>query len=97
MFIPNPRFSLEQQREYIDGLKDIGQDVRERAFYIKHSIMPNKDRSGVEVVEENGRVYVANTDHGGHIDEFGSVKSPAYAPLRTAARAAGLRLDESSE
>lgn len=97
MFIPNPNFALEKQREYIDGLKAIGQDVRERAYYVKNDVMPNKDRSGVEVVESGGKVYVANTDHGGHIDEFGSVNSQPYAPLRTAARAAGLRLEESSE
>lgn len=32
----------------------------------------------------------------GHLVEFGSVNNPAYAPLRRATRAAGLRLVQSS-
>jgi len=96
-YLPNPNFSkeLEQDPEFIEGLKTCGRDIRDRAFYIKHKIMPNRKHSQVEVVEIDGRVFVVNTDWGGHIDEYGSVNNPPYAPLRTAVRAAGFRLSES--
>lgn len=88
---------LEQDPEYIEGLRKIGLDVRDRAFYVKHKIMPRKSHQQVEVTEIDGRIFVVNTDYGGHLDEYGSVNNPPYAPLRTAVRAAGLRLEESSE
>ena len=98
-YIPNLNYEedLVQDDEYVNGLKAMARDVRDRAFYLKHKVMPNKEFSQVEVVEVDGRVYVANTDYGGHIDEYGSANSTPYAPLRTAVRAAGFRLEEESE
>lgn len=45
------------------------------------------------VVEEaaDGSVIVLNTDYGGHLYEFGSIKTPVMAPLRRAVRAVGLK------
>lgn len=68
--------------------------VRDRVEAEKHSVMP-RQRSGSVVVEADARgIRVVNTDHGAHIDEYGSVNSPPYAPLRRGARRAGLRLEE---
>lgn len=68
--------------------------VRDRVEAEKHSVMP-RQRKGSVIVEADARGFrVVNTDHGAHIDEFGSVNSPPYAPLRRGARRAGLRLEE---
>ena len=39
-------------------------------------------------------VTIGNTDPFAHLVEWGSIHNPAYAPLRRAARAAGLDLSE---
>lgn len=48
-----------------------------------------RDRDLVE-----GEMRVENDDPFAHLVEWGSANNPPYAPLRRAARAAGLRLDE---
>lgn len=68
--------------------------VRDRVEAEKHAVMPRQRRGSVVVEADARGVRVVNTDHGAHIDEFGSVNSPAYAPLRRGARRAGFRLDE---
>lgn len=95
-YLPNPNFLKELQQadqEYIDGLTECAQDIRERAYYVKKRVMPNKDFSDVVVEVIDGVVSVTNTDYGAHIDEYGSVNSPAYSPMRTAVSAAGFRLE----
>ena len=96
-YLPNPDFLRELQGEdddYVNGLTECAQDIRERAHYVKHKIMPKKSASSDVVVEViDGQVSVANTDHGAAIDEYGSVNSPAYSPMRTAVSAAGFRLE----
>lgn len=47
--------------------------------------------------DDAGSPIVYTTDIAGHLVEFGSANNPAYAPIRRAVRAAGLRLDESSK
>lgn len=96
-YVPNwnSEEELVKDDRFVAGLKTCARDIRDRAFYIKHDVMPNRDHAKVEVVEVDKRVYVVNTDHGGHLDEYGSVNNPPYAPLRTAVKAAGFRLDES--
>lgn len=49
----------------------------------------------MEVSETPEGIRVANTNYGAAIEEWGSVTSPPYAPLRRGARAAGLNLHES--
>ena len=96
-YLPDPDFQgkLEQTDEYKAGLTAIAQDIRGRAHYVTRQFMPNKDTSDIVVATDGDEVYVSNTDHGAHLDEWGSVNNPAYAPMRTAVRAAGLRLEES--
>lgn len=48
----------------------------------------------VTLVQDADGVRLVNTDHGGHLMEWGSVNNPPHAPLRRGARAAGLRLAE---
>jgi hypothetical protein len=55
--------------------------------------IPRKGAEGSFVVaQQGGRTAVVLTDHLGHLVEFGWSKSPPRAPLRRAARAAGLTL-----
>lgn len=93
MFRLNESFfdELPDRPEIRRRLVGAAQQVARRARV--HRIMPRK--SAQLVVDTSGQdVRLVNTDHGGHLDEFGSAKSRPYAPLRTAVRAAGLRLDE---
>jgi hypothetical protein len=57
-------------------------------------IIPRKGHRPIEIQTDDEGVYLVNTDHGGHIQEWGSVKSAPYAVLRRGAQAAGLRVDE---
>jgi hypothetical protein len=93
-FQPNTDFELQLQAQMKGTLIKAANGVRRRAEGAKHSIMPSS-RSGSVVVEVDGdEVRVVNTDHGAHLDEYGSAKNPPYSPLRRSVRAAGLRLDE---
>ena len=48
----------------------------------------------IQVVDAGDAVLLVNRDSGGHLYEFGSIKSPPSAPLRRAVRAVGLVLVE---
>lgn len=93
-FKPNPRFLEELQadpgprRQLVKAAGKVARRVRE------HTIMRRKGASSVAVEVDGDEVRVANNDHGAHLDEWGSVNNPPYAPLRTAVRAEGLRLHE---
>jgi hypothetical protein len=99
-FIPNRAFAqeLSEQDEHREGLKQVAESVKGPAEQFARAAgapwMPRAGHELIEVGEDAEGVYVANTDHGGHLTEYGSAKSPPHAPLRRGARAAGLRLDE---
>lgn len=42
----------------------------------------------------DGRFIIRSTDPNAHIVEFGSIRSPEYAPLRRAIRSLGLQLND---
>ncbi len=93
-FRPNPNLHRDLELAIRPALVRAAQAVRSRVEAEKHSVMPRR-RSGSVVVDfDPEKVRVVNTDHGAHIDEFGSVNSPAYAPMRRAVKSAGLRLKE---
>lgn len=95
LFKANPRFveELEEQDETKDALVDAAEDA---AKHVRaHQIMRRKDAQPIEVDDSGDTPRLVNTDHGAHLDEWGSANNPPYAPLRTGVRAAGLRLDES--
>lgn len=48
-------------------------------------------RETIVIDESPSGVRLVNTDHAGHLTEFGSRNNPAHAPLRRGVRAAGLR------
>lgn len=95
-FVPNPDFLSELQAdpEYVEALTEVADDIRAEALQIKHRIMSRRGFEGVMTVVDGSEVYVTNTDHGAHLDEWGSVNNPPYAPMRTAVNAAGFRLKE---
>jgi hypothetical protein len=93
-FVPNPRLDAELELFVAPAVLAAGNAVKERAEVEKHSIMRRRGARPIVIETEGDGVRVTNTDHGAHIDEWGSVNSPPYAPLRRAVRAAGLRLDE---
>jgi hypothetical protein len=95
-FRPNPNLRQELEREAAHqvALKVAAEDVAGKARSIAHRIMPAGAGEQIVVQQEGTEVVVANLAHGGHLDEWGSINSPAYAPLRRGVREAGLRLDD---
>lgn len=97
LLIPNPKLEEELlgEREFVEALK---QSAAPLASSVR-SAMPvgstGRAKESVKVVS-GGRasVAVAITDPFGHLIEWGSIKNPAYAPLRRGARNAGFRLAE---
>lgn len=96
-FVANPAFSAEmkQDKEFQVGLGLESEPTRELAQHYAHHIYPVKGARIIEITHDEDDVYIVNTSHGGHIDEWGSVDQPPNAPLRRACDATGLRLVES--
>lgn len=102
LFKPNPAFiaSLRGQAATRLALEAEAERARAKAEAIAQQArvpwMPRKGNSGQTiVVDVDGRVVrLVNTDHAGHLQEWGSKNNPAHAPLRRGVRAAGLRLRE---
>lgn len=94
-FIPNPGFIEELKRDsaYQDALEEKAEAVRAAAKPLTPRILP-RQAEALEVQTDEDGVRVVNTDSGGHIAEWGSVKTPPHAPLRRGVQAAGLRLAE---
>lgn len=99
-FLPNPGFAkaVKASGDYREGVRSIAEEVKRLAEAAAVSIgAPWMARSGhelIEVGEDDQGVYVANTDHAGHLQEYGSRNNPPHAPLRQGAMSAGLRVDE---
>jgi hypothetical protein len=95
-FKRNPNFQAELAVELTGTvLRRAGNEVAAAADSLAHSAMPRKGRKRMVVQRVDGEVVVANTNHGGHLEEFGSQNNPAYGPLRRGVLAAGLDLRES--
>lgn len=91
----NPRWQaqIEADPAFQLGLRAKAEIARGIAERNVHRIMPRQAQA-IEVQHQGHKVYLVNTDHGGHLDEWGSVKNPPNAPLRRAIRSVGLRLSE---
>lgn len=64
---------------------------------LARSMAPSKTgryKRSISVENDADSTFVATSDIAGHIVEFGSANNPAYAPIRRAARAAGLRVTD---
>jgi hypothetical protein len=97
-FLPNKDFPQEfaDDPETRKGLAEAAEPARQMAETLAKSIMPRQGVSRqIEVVETSEGIFIVNRHHGGHLDEFGSSKNPAYAPLRRGVEAAGLKFTES--
>lgn len=95
MFRKNPLFEEEIQAElgYRAGLRAVAEVARARAEALGPRIM-GRGSQAFQVQSDLDGVRVVNTDHGGHLAEWGSVNNAPYAPLRRGVRAAGMRLEE---
>lgn len=98
VFIPNRNLGAELSRQqgFLESLTVPAAEVAKKAESLNEQARIRPRGSRAIVIElDLGGVRVVNSDYGGVIAEYGSVKSPPYAPLRRGARAAGLRLEES--
>lgn len=99
-FVPNPDFEAELQGEpeYDDSLAEVAQGVKTHADAFARAAgapwLPRAGHEPIEVHQDEDTTAVVNTDHLGHLQEWGSKNNPPHAPLRRAVRAAGLRLEE---
>lgn len=95
-FKPNPAFEAQLKREvaYKAALLEPAEEVARTARATAHRIMPAGRGEQIQAESFAGEVVVANHNHGGHLDEWGSKNNPPYAPLRRAVRSAGLRFRE---
>lgn len=99
-FIPNPDFDREAQEAFGGAaMEESAEDLRQRVDeFVRASggpWVPNKEgRQPVELVEQDGELYVVLTDHAGHLMEFGGGRSSPTAPLRKGAMAAGAEVSE---
>lgn len=98
-YIPNPKLpaELQLQPEFQHGLTEVGGEIAETAKSMT-PVGPDPRRGHLRdsfVVEPiKGGVAVGSQDSFFHLAEYGSAKNPAYAPLRRAVRASGLRFEE---
>ena len=100
-FVPNRRFLEEvlESGDFQAGLTSFAEEVAALAEVNARAVgapwMPRAGESKVvKVVARNDGVFVVNTDHAGHLQEWGSKNNPPHAPLRRAAMASGLRVGE---
>lgn len=104
MFLPNPDLDAEllEDPEVRANLAAAVEPARQMAESFAEQArapwMPRTGASSTVVVEQGeGGVWLVNTDHAGHLMEFGSVRNPPHAPLRRGAQAVGLRIDETDQ
>lgn len=95
-FRRNPNFIREFARSpsVRAYLRRSAEKARRPTEALTHHAMPRKGHRRIEVVESDGEVYLVNTNHGGHLEEWGLARTPMYAPLRRGVRAAGFRLGQ---
>jgi hypothetical protein len=100
---PNPEFEAEMQAQAAARAALIA--AAEKAQPKAEALIPGQDKAWMPrkgnqctvVVDASGpEVRLVNTDHAGHLQEWGSEKNEPSAPLRRGVRAAGFDLHESS-
>lgn len=90
-YVPNPGFEGQIKREprFRAGMAETTSEVKRQV----QAAAPNQTGHYRRSIRDDGE-RVWTTDIAGHIIEWGSSRTPPYAPLRRGVRAAGLRLDE---
>lgn len=95
-FVPNRQFDedIAKTTEYQQGMRTITSTA---AGHVKDAapVKSGTYRSKIRTFSDGARTGIAAHDIASHLIEFGSVKNPAYAPMRRGVRAAGLRLEQS--
>jgi hypothetical protein len=98
-FVPNPRFPAEATRSapmraaMLAQAEVVKAEAERIGREVKLPWIPRKGAGGSFVIAQQGATTaVVLTDHLGHLVEFGWSRSGPRAPLRRAARAAGLTL-----
>ena len=94
-FVPNRGFTdeIRKQAEHRQAIKEAAEVVSEHAgTFARQAGAPWMRRQSQTIVvsTDGDEVAVVNTDHAGHLMEWGGRNNPAHAPLRRAVRAAGL-------
>ncbi len=89
-----PAGDLEDQlREAVkDQVAEICEDIAANAE--ANLVFPGSKSGPVIVLTSGLNFAVSNVGPMGHLDEWGSVNNPPYAPLRRAVEASGLEFDE---
>lgn len=101
IFKPDPDFEREASEAYREGIAQAAEPARAAAeMNARQAGAPWMPRSGasstvVIEVDEDG-VALVNTDHGGHLMEWGGRNNPPHAPLRRGALSAGFDVVEES-
>lgn len=93
---PNLARDLSGMPEVAEQIAKAAEPAREHAErFAGRPWMPRKgEAEQIEVVTEDGEVFLVNHDHAGHLKEYGSRNNPPTAPLRRGVQAAGLRLGD---
>ena len=93
-FVKNPSFEREMRRdpELVAGMNRIARGVASEA----KALSPHETGYFRRSLRAAGSIVLTN-DPFGHLVEWGSKNNVAYAPLRRAVRAAGLRLQTLSK
>ena len=95
VYVPNKLFPQEMalDREYIDALYEQAQ-LTANVIKAVAPVDSGSYKNSIRAQKTLTSVTVGTNDFAGHIIEWGSVKTPAMAPIRRGVLAAGLRLDE---
>jgi hypothetical protein len=95
VYVPNKLFPAQMtvDREYIDALYEQAQ-LTANVVKAAAPVDSGSYKNSISAKKTFTSVTVGTDDFAGHIIEWGSVKTPAQAPLRRGVLAAGLRLDE---
>lgn len=95
VYIPNKLFPQQMtlNREYIDALYEQAQ-LTANVIKAVAPVDSGSYKNSIRAQKTLTSVTVGTNDFAGHIIEWGSVKTPAQAPIRRGVLAAGLRLDE---
>lgn len=102
-FKPNPLFQehLARDPEFRKAIAAHAERARGHAQAMARADGAPWMRRGsadtIVVSTDGDEVRLVNTDHAGHLMEWGSANNPPHAPLRRGVRAAGLRLDETAK
>lgn len=92
---PNLSFARQQSVEpemlaaFAAAAEGLAESIKANA-----PIQTGRYKRSIKVTQAPTQITVGTHDFAGHIIEWGSVKTPALAPIRRGVLAAGLRLDE---